>query len=56
MGDPQRPLSHAEIIAKFHDARKDALSDDEAERILEGFGSIETVPDVRPLIGSLAAR
>jgi 2-methylcitrate dehydratase PrpD len=54
-GDPQRPLLHADIVEKFHDARQGALSDAHAERVLSGFESIESIDDVRPLIGALAA-
>lgn len=54
-GGSERPLTHDDIVEKFHDARAGAFTDEQAQQVIAGFESIETNPDVRSLIGSLGA-
>ena len=55
-GDGTRPLDRDEIISKFHEARAGAVSDDDAQRLLDGLTDLEAVDDVRPLIRLLGDR
>jgi len=49
-GDPAAPLTRDEIIDKFHDATRGALSAATGERVVRAIAGIEHADDVRKLI------
>jgi 2-methylcitrate dehydratase PrpD len=55
-GDPARPASRSELIAKFEQCAEGRLSGSEAERIVETLLNLERLDDLRTLTSALAAR
>ena len=53
-GQPQHPLSDAELTTKFHDCAARALSRERAESVLAAVQTLEIAPDVSALARLLA--
>jgi 2-methylcitrate dehydratase PrpD len=45
-GDPENPLSHNELMDKFHQLTKGVIDPDAAERLIERAMNLESIPDV----------
>jgi 2-methylcitrate dehydratase PrpD len=57
IGSPEKPLTNAELEAKFRDCARNAvqpLSDASLDELLAAIGRLETLPDVRELITPFA--
>ena len=55
LGDPLRPMSPAEVRAKFHGLTGDRLDREAGERICDFVEDLERRPDVAPLAAMLGA-
>ena len=54
-GEPDNPLSHAEIVDKLHSARRGVISEAAARTAVEMISSLERLDDVRELADCLRA-
>lgn len=54
-GEPENPLSHDEILAKLHSARKGLLSEQAAEKAIDLITNLERLSDMRELSDCLRA-
>jgi 2-methylcitrate dehydratase PrpD len=52
-GHPEKPMSWSELCEKFRDCARLALSDDDAEQIIELVARLEQLKNLRPLMRAL---
>ena len=58
IGSPEKPLTNAQLEAKFRDCARNAvqqLSDESVDGALAAIGRLETLPDARGLMTPFAA-
>jgi 2-methylcitrate dehydratase PrpD len=55
-GEPELPLSQAELEAKFLDNARGRLSPEQARAVVDRIASLESLPDCSPLLDLLATR
>ena len=53
-GHPEKPMSWSDLCEKFRDCASLALSDDDAEQVIEVVGRLEKLNNLRPLMRALA--
>ena len=54
-GSPEKPLSPAEIVDKFHNVVAPCMARGDAQRIVDLVDKLETMSDLKPLIEAIAA-
>jgi 2-methylcitrate dehydratase PrpD len=52
-GDPDQPLTWAELVAKFQDCAATVLPDGQIEKATQHIAHLEELPTLKPLMASL---